>query len=104
MAPNVVNTIIQSSVSLKRIEKYLLEDELDPIAVVRGRHTPEVDEDTAIQIKDGSFFWKDDGEDILKNINLKVKKGSLVAVSTYRPLCQTLCFLLFVESDNFNEI
>jgi ABC-type multidrug transport system fused ATPase/permease subunit len=87
MAPNVVNTIIQSSVSLKRIEKYLLEDELDPIAVVRSHHTPETVEDTAIQIKDGSFFWKDGEEDILKNITLKIKRGSLVAVSTYCPLC-----------------
>jgi ATP-binding cassette subfamily C (CFTR/MRP) protein 1 len=80
MAPNVINNIIQSSVSLKRIEKYLLDEELDPIAVIRGHDTIESDEDTSIQIQDGTFFWKDADEDILKNINLKVKKGSLVAV------------------------
>jgi ABC-type multidrug transport system fused ATPase/permease subunit len=83
MAPMVVSNLVSSAVSLKRIETYLLQEELDPIAVIHGPNDVDIDANTAIQIKDGTFFWKDDEGDILKNINFKIKKGSLVAVSTY---------------------
>jgi hypothetical protein len=51
--PGAVSESIQMMVSLKRIEKFLLVEEIDTSKVVEG-HSNEV----AIKIKKGNYYWK----------------------------------------------
>ncbi|XP_069939628.1 multidrug resistance-associated protein 1 isoform X5 [Cherax quadricarinatus] len=67
-----------ASVSLKRLNKFLNADELDPNSVSRDSS-----ESNPVIIKDGTFAWghgEEEGKPVLKNINLSVADGSLVAV------------------------
>lgn len=78
MLPMMIAGLVQSSVSVKRIDKFMNSGELPP-----SKHRSNVDtSDCAITVKDGSFTWKSgDSESFkLSNINLEVQKGSLVAV------------------------
>lgn len=82
--PNVITSTIEASVSLYRIENYLMSQELDPNAVTRvdHRHDPSYTEETPlVEINNGEFKWAiEDPTAVLKNINLKVKKGHVTAV------------------------
>ncbi|KAK8803750.1 hypothetical protein WA158_001444 [Blastocystis sp. Blastoise] len=96
MLPMCLMMFIQFNVSLKRINHFLSLDEVDDSLVYRNLtsadsieytdengnkkqiHDFDAKED-AILVEDGSFAWGD-GDNVLKDINLKVKKGSLVAV------------------------
>lgn len=63
----------QSWVSIKRIDKFLNSEEIDPNNVTNNPS------DYALSISNGTFTWG--GEHVtLKNINLKVKKGNLTAI------------------------
>ncbi|CAF0750239.1 unnamed protein product [Rotaria sp. Silwood1] len=76
--PTIINSIIEANVSNKRIQKFLNNEEIDEYAVNKTT----IDSDgNVIRIKDGSFRWSNSNEDpiILKNINLKIRRGSLVA-------------------------
>ncbi|KAG1554327.1 hypothetical protein G6F51_000001 [Rhizopus arrhizus] len=82
--PNVITSLIEASVSLYRIEKYLSAPELDPHAVTREDYRL-VESYTAItplvEINHGEFKWcEEDAQPTLKNIDLKIKKGELTAV------------------------
>ncbi|XP_064640179.1 multidrug resistance-associated protein 1-like [Lineus longissimus] len=77
MLPMMISTLVQASVSLKRLLKFLKLDELDLSSVSRSSgHKAE----HAIRIEDGSFSWSPGEEAILHNIGLNVKPGSLVAI------------------------
>ncbi len=81
VAPRVVQSVVESRVSVERVQKYLLAEELDKTAVTRGDSSDYHTHDTDIAIKDGTFSWTEEaGHYSLRNINLKIKKGSLVAV------------------------
>uniref|UniRef100_A0A336K4Z6 ABC-type glutathione-S-conjugate transporter n=1 Tax=Culicoides sonorensis TaxID=179676 RepID=A0A336K4Z6_CULSO len=71
--PTVVR-ISLTSVSLKRINKFLNAEELSSANVEKC-----IAEASAILIENGKFQWNDE-EIILKNINMKVHKKSLVAI------------------------
>lgn len=73
MFPMMITLAAQAWVSVKRIDKFLNEEELDPTNVTNNPS------DNALQILRGTFSWG--GQDkILKNINMRVKKKELVAV------------------------
>ncbi|XP_066469734.1 ATP-binding cassette sub-family C member 3 isoform X2 [Tiliqua scincoides] len=74
--PQVIGNIVQSSVSLKRIQHFLSHDELDPNCVETKAITPGY----AVMVKDGTFSWARDLEPALKDIHWLVPTGSLVAV------------------------
>ncbi|KAF2361957.1 ABC transporter-like [Trinorchestia longiramus] len=77
LLPIFIAYTFQANVSLKRLNKFLNLDELDPSAVSR-----EPSPGSVIEVTNGTFAWghdKDDS-DILKSLNLKVKPGALVAV------------------------
>ncbi|CAF3640789.1 unnamed protein product [Rotaria sordida] len=77
--PTVVNSIIEARVSNKRIQKFLNNEEIDEYAV----NKTSIDSDgNIIKIENGSFRWSNSIDDtiILKNINLKIRQGSLVAL------------------------
>eukprot|EP00079_Xenopus_tropicalis_P030763 XP_012826972.1 PREDICTED: canalicular multispecific organic anion transporter 2 isoform X2 [Xenopus tropicalis] len=65
-----------ASVSIKRIQNFLANDELDLNAVTKDKTLP----GNAITVHNGTFSWAKNGGAILQNINLLVPSGSLVAV------------------------
>ncbi|XP_048728231.2 multidrug resistance-associated protein 1-like [Ostrea edulis] len=75
VAPMMMTEAVKAVVSLKRLSKFLNNHDLDPECV-----SHDYMEDEAITIKDGSFMWDPEVGDCLKNINLTVDEGSLVAV------------------------
>ena len=74
--PMVVSYIVQAMVSLKRIDKFLNNEELEDEAI---EHQPS--ETEAIIIENGTFSWGADEPTILEDVDIKVSKESLTAVS-----------------------
>lgn len=71
--PFLLNFLMQSLVAAKRIDKFLNSKE---IAIDNVTHMPC---DKAMYIKNGTFSW-DGTVEVLKTINIAVKKASLTAV------------------------
>ncbi|XP_027847516.1 multidrug resistance-associated protein 1 isoform X2 [Aphis gossypii] len=76
MLPMFVSNVVQSSVSVKRINKFMNSEELDPDSV-----THDSDEKDPLVIENGTFTWGEPTDPpTLSNINLRVSSGQLVAV------------------------
>ncbi|NXL78506.1 MRP3 protein, partial [Leptocoma aspasia] len=76
MLPQVISNIAQASVSLKRIQQFLSHDELNPNCVETKLIAP----GNAISVKNATFSWAKELKPTLKDINMLVPSGSLVAV------------------------
>ncbi|XP_044104614.1 ATP-binding cassette sub-family C member 3 isoform X1 [Neovison vison] len=76
MLPQLISSLIQTSVSLKRIQHFLSQDELDPQCVERKTITPGY----AVTIHNGTFTWAQDLPPTLHSLDIQVPKGALVAV------------------------
>ncbi|KAL3051996.1 hypothetical protein OYC64_002087 [Pagothenia borchgrevinki] len=76
MLPQVISSMVQASVSLKRIESFLSHEELDPNSVDRKNTAA----DFAVTVVNGKFSWAKDDPPVLHNINVMVPQGSLLAV------------------------
>uniref|UniRef100_A0AAZ3SGN9 ATP-binding cassette, sub-family C (CFTR/MRP), member 3 n=1 Tax=Oncorhynchus tshawytscha TaxID=74940 RepID=A0AAZ3SGN9_ONCTS len=76
MLPQVISSIVQASVSLKRIQDFLSHDELDPESVNRTNTAT----DSSVTVVNGKFTWAKRDPPALHNINLMVPQGSLLAV------------------------
>ncbi|XP_074853753.1 ATP-binding cassette sub-family C member 2-like isoform X2 [Carettochelys insculpta] len=73
--PTVISAVAQTKVSLGRLEDFLHSEDLDPQNIdcsYSGNH--------AVGFIGASFRWENTGPSILKNLNLKIQEGSLVAV------------------------
>lgn len=69
----MIANMAQAWVSIKRIDKFLNSEEIDPDSVTHHKS------ENALSITNGTFTWG--GEHVtLKNINLKVEKGNLTAI------------------------
>ncbi|XP_014250122.1 multidrug resistance-associated protein 1 isoform X2 [Cimex lectularius] len=75
MLPMVLVACVEASVSVKRINKFMNSEELDPDSITHDDKPEE-----PLLMEDGSFKWGADDPAILKNINIKIKPKSLVAV------------------------
>ncbi|GAB9466096.1 Abc transporter c family member 5 [Globisporangium polare] len=75
--PNVIQQLIQAKVSLKRMSEFFVLDEYNASNV--AREDPSQPADVVVAIENGSFGWSKETP-LLKNVNLKVKKGDLVVV------------------------
>ncbi|KAG2606635.1 hypothetical protein PVAP13_4NG063010 [Panicum virgatum] len=76
--PEILTMMIQYKVSLDRIEKFLLEDEIREEDVKR---VPSDNSDIRVQVQDGSFSWNADRSDLsLRNVNFSISRGEKVAV------------------------
>ncbi|CAG09356.1 unnamed protein product, partial [Tetraodon nigroviridis] len=75
MLPMLIGAMVQTAVSKKRLEKFLGGDDLEPDIV---RHDSSFN--TAVTVSNGSFAWERNAEPFLKNLNLDVKPGRLIAV------------------------
>ncbi|XP_049916465.1 ATP-binding cassette sub-family C member 3 isoform X4 [Epinephelus moara] len=76
MLPQVISSMVQASVSLKRIQGFLSHDELDPDSVDRKNTAT----DFSVTVINGKFTWAKEDPPILHNINMMVPQGSLMAV------------------------
>ncbi|CAG7718432.1 unnamed protein product, partial [Allacma fusca] len=75
--PMLVIQLVQTGVSLNRLNKFMNADEIDPESVSHEHR----DKGQVVSVKDGTFSWDETiGTPALRNINLNIKKGSLVAV------------------------
>ncbi|XP_058399729.1 ATP-binding cassette sub-family C member 2 [Diceros bicornis minor] len=75
MLPMFVSSVLQASVSVERIEKYLGGEDMDTSAI---RH--DCNFDKAVQFSEASFTWDQDTEATIQNVNLDIMPGQLVAV------------------------
>ena len=97
MLPGLISSMVQASVSVKRIDKYMNSSELSENAVTKLNSPTKTGPSTsnrisndivattnnqpAIQINDSSFKWSaNDQNTCLQNISLEIPKGSLVAI------------------------
>ncbi|XP_056153641.1 ATP-binding cassette sub-family C member 3 [Lampris incognitus] len=76
MLPQVISSLVQASVSLKRIQAFLSHDELDPQSVNRKSAATEY----SVTVTSGTFTWTKEEPPALHNINMMVPQGSLLAV------------------------
>ncbi|XP_036735437.2 ATP-binding cassette sub-family C member 3 isoform X3 [Manis pentadactyla] len=76
MLPQLITNLAQTSVSLKRIQHFLSQDELDPQFVERKTIAPGY----AVTIHNGTFTWAQDLPPTLHSLNIQVPTGALVAV------------------------
>lgn len=74
----LISMLVQAAVSVKRMNKFLSSEELDPYV---GRSSS-VSTRVALAVDNGTFAWSKGQRDqpTLKDINLRVKRGKLVAV------------------------
>ncbi|NXO19201.1 MRP1 protein, partial [Oriolus oriolus] len=77
MLPLVISSIVEASVSLKRLRVFLSHEELDPDSIVRG---PIKGAEGCIVVKNATFSWAKTDPPLLNSINFTVPEGSLVAV------------------------
>ncbi|KAM6079256.1 multidrug resistance-associated protein 1 isoform 3-T3 [Theristicus caerulescens] len=77
MLPMVISSIVEASVSLKRLRVFLSHEELDPDSIIRG---PIPEAEGSIIVKNATFSWSKNDPPSLNSINFTVPEGSLVAV------------------------
>lgn len=77
MLPMVISSIVQASVSLKRLRVFLSHEELQEDSV---DHTGAVGSPHSIIITEGVLSWSRNEVPTLKNLNVHIPEGSLVAV------------------------
>ncbi|XP_058507568.1 canalicular multispecific organic anion transporter 1 [Solea solea] len=75
MLPQLIAGIVQTTVSVKRLEKFLGGEDLETGNV---QHDPSFN--AAVKVRDGSFAWEKDAKPLLENVSLDIKPGRLVAV------------------------
>ncbi|CAL4058622.1 unnamed protein product, partial [Meganyctiphanes norvegica] len=77
MLPMLLVYVTQAAVSIKRMNKFINAEEIDPEAVVKDNNKSE-----PIVVENATFSWgnTEDEKEILKNINISIKTGSLNAV------------------------
>ncbi|XP_011906852.1 PREDICTED: canalicular multispecific organic anion transporter 1 isoform X2 [Cercocebus atys] len=75
MLPMMISSMLQAGVSTERLEKYLGGDDLDTSAI---RH--DCNFDKAVQFSEASFTWERDMEATIRDVNLDIMPGQLVAV------------------------
>uniref|UniRef100_A0A3B3TXC5 ABC-type glutathione-S-conjugate transporter n=1 Tax=Poecilia latipinna TaxID=48699 RepID=A0A3B3TXC5_9TELE len=75
--PFAISTTMQALVSLRRLAKYLCSEELKVDNVSKAPLSPGKN---YVLIESGTFSWTPEGPPCLKRINVRVPRGSLVAV------------------------
>ncbi|XP_041086709.1 multidrug resistance-associated protein 1-like isoform X3 [Polyodon spathula] len=76
LLPFSMSTTMQAVVSMKRLGKFLCQEELKLDNVDRTTSHP----GSSVLVENGIFSWSRDGAPCLKRINVNVTRGSLVAV------------------------
>ncbi|KAF9948426.1 hypothetical protein BGZ72_009661 [Mortierella alpina] len=85
MLPWVISSCIEARVSIDRVHKFLTSAETDPNAIIvedRRDQLPNQDasDKYALLAKDASYSWYKDSAPAISNVNLALKKNSLLSV------------------------
>ncbi|CAO3563902.1 unnamed protein product [Mortierella alpina] len=85
MLPWVISSCIEARVSINRVHKFLTSAETDPNAIIledRRDFAPDLDasDKYALLIKEASYSWYKDSAPVISNMNLALKKNSLLSV------------------------
>lgn len=86
MFPSVLSSAVEASVAFSRLRKFLVNEELDPEAVIiepypRENLGPDPNQNTPlVEIVSGSFKWGS-GSPVLDEINIRCPDRSLVAIA-----------------------
>ncbi|XP_054584878.1 ATP-binding cassette sub-family C member 2 [Eptesicus fuscus] len=75
MFPMMISSLLQASVSKERLEKYLGGDDLDTSAIRQDCNF-----DKVVQFSEASFTWDQETEPTIRDVNLDIMPGQLVAV------------------------
>uniref|UniRef100_A0A8C6UBS9 ABC-type glutathione-S-conjugate transporter n=1 Tax=Neogobius melanostomus TaxID=47308 RepID=A0A8C6UBS9_9GOBI len=75
--PFAISTSMQAVVSLRRLGKYLCSEELKTDNVSKA---PLTSDEEQVVVDNGTFSWSAEGPPCLRRINVRVPRGSLVAV------------------------
>ncbi|CAG0900694.1 unnamed protein product, partial [Darwinula stevensoni] len=76
--PRFTSELVQTMVSVKRINSFMNANELDPSNVSRSRnHTTD---EHAVLIENGTLTWSPDEPPVLTDLHLRIPVGKLVAV------------------------
>ncbi|MES1916352.1 MAG: hypothetical protein MHM6MM_008178 [Cercozoa sp. M6MM] len=76
--PMVLGQLVEAGVSMRRLATFLASPELPRQNALRHRVDTALDQDTAIEIANGTFFWDDRGhKTALSQINVRVPRGGL---------------------------
>ncbi|XP_048800530.1 ATP-binding cassette sub-family C member 2 [Lagopus muta] len=75
MLPLVISSLVQTNVSKVRLERYLGGEDLDTSAI----HHDSIP-GSAVRFSEATFTWEQDGNAAIRDVNLDIKAGSLVAV------------------------
>uniref|UniRef100_A0A1I8GNJ2 ABC-type glutathione-S-conjugate transporter n=1 Tax=Macrostomum lignano TaxID=282301 RepID=A0A1I8GNJ2_9PLAT len=76
--PLTVTQTVNAYVSIKRIQSFLFEDDIDESSVLKLPSSPD---GNSVEIEGASFGWKrTDSEPLLKDVNIQVPKGKLIAI------------------------
>uniref|UniRef100_A0AC34RMH0 ABC transmembrane type-1 domain-containing protein n=1 Tax=Panagrolaimus sp. JU765 TaxID=591449 RepID=A0AC34RMH0_9BILA len=73
----LIGLTVQTMISNKRLKEFLVQEELNPDAIQREL-SPNYS--NAVEIQNGIFTWETNSPPVLKNIDLSIEKGSLVAI------------------------
>lgn len=73
--PEVISKLVQCQISLRRLERFLLCEELDPDSIEK-----KPSKGNSIVIDNGTFSWSSEEAPYLKDIQITIPEGSLVAV------------------------
>ncbi|XP_048349117.1 multidrug resistance-associated protein 1-like isoform X1 [Sphaerodactylus townsendi] len=76
--PMVISSIVQASVSLKRLRVFLSHEELDPDSIIRG--SIKDSDGNSIVVKNATFGWSRSDPPCLNNISFAIPECRLVAV------------------------
>ncbi|KAJ3130188.1 Canalicular multispecific organic anion transporter 2 [Nowakowskiella sp. JEL0407] len=77
LLPQAVRSLAGASKSLKRLEEFFTQPEVDPIPALEGHS----DSDTLMKFKNASFKWDGDlDHPHLSNLTLKIKRSQIIAV------------------------
>ncbi|GAV03421.1 hypothetical protein RvY_13847 [Ramazzottius varieornatus] len=79
MLPMVITSVVQARVSIDRLSKFLRNEELDPNNV-KLLASDDVSTKSSVVISHGSFAWGKEEAVTLKEVNVDVKEGQLVAI------------------------
>eukprot|EP00800_Vazella_pourtalesii_P021766 TRINITY_DN821_c0_g1_i2.p1 TRINITY_DN821_c0_g1~~TRINITY_DN821_c0_g1_i2.p1 ORF type:complete len:1532 (-),score=331.57 TRINITY_DN821_c0_g1_i2:43-4638(-) len=79
MLPFLVTFLVECSVSITRMNKFLNHEDLDPNSV-KWSTNPAILGEATILVQNASYGWVKSGDSILKNINMRVDPGTLVSI------------------------
>ncbi|KAK3795110.1 hypothetical protein RRG08_028311 [Elysia crispata] len=91
--PNIITDIVSAHVSIGRLSKFLAGEDLNPDEVVKEKKAEQMTfenqvrslrlkgyEKNAISIKSGTFLWDRNMSPVLKNLDISILQGKLIAV------------------------